>query len=698
MTTLVEPIRGVNVTIQERTIRHQMMVYQFAEGEAVKVRRLLLKAQEDLLAKINTRLTRIIERGYDTGPWTTRRLQELSQSISTVARDWGSKSYVQLRDDLLALAKDEVEFNQALVEEVLPVHLETVLPAPALLRAIVISQPFMGATMRSWFDTLTTDVKGRLNQAIQMGLTQGETVDQITRRLKDVFGVAPGTRNRAFTRQMEAVARTATSHVNSRARELWMDENADIIAGVQWVSTLDTRTCLTCIKLDKHVWKEGDKKAKRPPAHWNCRCTIIPYLKHPKDLGLPWGEWPEGTRAAWGEKPGQVPGNLNYVQWLRTQPSWVQDQALGKARAALWRAGKYDVTEFTVDGRTLTLKQLAQMEGRKPQPSTRRSVAAERASARDKERQAKLAILNDKAKPIAQRLAAYQQGDEITAQMLALDQGQAKEVTELHHNLMFLKARERELLGLERNSAIDKELESIAGEQLSVQEAISTSQDRMRQSARALMEKTQWDYAQDRTSVQHVDISVLGSTKARREQLRDRAHGAYQWLKRMCPRVKENVEWRISTRARAEAARVYRPQGWMSQLRMGYLDSLEDYAHELGHHLERNYETVYDAAKAFRDYRCGTEIPSRFKSLWPHAGYRGSEIGCKDDFVRLWTALEGNAAKAEKWGYYTGKLYSHPSTEIISMGLQAMYKDPVTFAKVDPEYFKFMVGIFNDVW
>ncbi len=42
--------------------------------------------------------------------------------------------------------------------------------------------------------------------------------------------------------------------------------------------------------------------------------------------------------------------------------------------------------------------------------------------------------------------------------------------------------------------------------------------------------------------------------------------------------------------------------------------------------------------------------------------------------------------------YYIGKNYNNAS-EVLSMGLQKMYRDPINFAKQDPEYFKFVLGI-----
>ncbi len=62
--------------------------------------------------------------------------------------------------------------------------------------------------------------------------------------------------------------------------------------------------------------------------------------------------------------------------------------------------------------------------------------------------------------------------------------------------------------------------------------------------------------------------------------------------------------------------------------------------------------------------------------------YRADEIAIKDDFSDP----------------YIGKVYkdskgNQTATEILSMGLQFMYEDAVTFSIRDPEYFNFILSI-----
>lgn len=100
------------------------------------------------------------------------------------------------------------------------------------------------------------------------------------------------------------------------------------------------------------------------------------------------------------------------------------------------------------------------------------------------------------------------------------------------------------------------------------------------------------------------------------------------------------------------------------------------------------------------------------KKLFPTYNYDSNEVGRKDKFEEVWERYfkekwqlgrsdrelgVDQLQRRTEWSlnraYYNGKKYDHPSTEILSMGLEMLYLDPVTFARVDPEYFKFIVGV-----
>jgi hypothetical protein len=113
------------------------------------------------------------------------------------------------------------------------------------------------------------------------------------------------------------------------------------------------------------------------------------------------------------------------------------------------------------------------------------------------------------------------------------------------------------------------------------------------------------------------------------------------------------------------------------------------YVHEYGHHLESTLEGAEELANEFRDYRikkAGTSDVS-LKKQFPKSKYGEDEFGNPDD----WEKAFGNSA------YYIGKKYANNATEVISMGIEKVYADPVGFARHDPEYFKFIIGVMRGI-
>jgi hypothetical protein len=134
-------------------------------------------------------------------------------------------------------------------------------------------------------------------------------------------------------------------------------------------------------------------------------------------------------------------------------------------------------------------------------------------------------------------------------------------------------------------------------------------------------------------------------------------------------------------------------------------------AHELGHLIEHTVSGSHEAVKKFLAYRTKGESAVQLKKIFPSSGYGPKEFGKKDKFKDFWerilreTELDGKpdsqlsvqeldwlSIAAENNAYYTGKTYNKAS-EVISMGIQALFDDPVSFARTDPEYFKFLVGV-----
>lgn len=105
--------------------------------------------------------------------------------------------------------------------------------------------------------------------------------------------------------------------------------------------------------------------------------------------------------------------------------------------------------------------------------------------------------------------------------------------------------------------------------------------------------------------------------------------------------------------------------------------------HEHGHALEHQDPEIGRASLEFLEHRVGGEASVSMNEARGTSSYRADEAGRKDRFEDAF----GDQA------HYVGKDYGGRATEILSMGLQKLHDDPVHFARADPEYFKFVVGV-----
>jgi hypothetical protein len=127
--------------------------------------------------------------------------------------------------------------------------------------------------------------------------------------------------------------------------------------------------------------------------------------------------------------------------------------------------------------------------------------------------------------------------------------------------------------------------------------------------------------------------------------------------------------------------------------------------HELGHQLEYDVRDAYGNAvwqlranKFLEDRRkaSGNRAPVSLKKEFPDGQYEDWETAWRDkwadqgrDSGELYTG-KVYPVKTEKWG---GN--GLPSTEIIPMGMERMARNAMVFARQDPEYFDFIIGLLH---
>lgn len=346
---MAEP-QTANEDLLDAAVRHQIRLGALSNGIFRKISALLTQADAELIQKIATKTN---------GTFTKRRLEALLVSIRAQNLEAQAAIAGELRTDLTDLSEFEAEWAVNSIKQAVPIRLDVVSPTPVTLRALVTSDPIGGSLFKEVIDDWGRARSRRIRESIRMGVVQGETIDQMVRRVR-------GTRARQFQdgvlaisrRGAQAIVRTSVNAVSSKARELVYEENDDLVKGVRWVSTLDGRTTAICRARDGRIWPAGE--GPRPPAHWACRSTTVPVLKSWRQMGIDEDEATPATRASLN---GQVPGDITYGPWLRKQPREFVNEVMGQQKGALFLDGKLPIDRF-VDraGNELTLNQLQTRE------------------------------------------------------------------------------------------------------------------------------------------------------------------------------------------------------------------------------------------------------------------------------------------------------------------------------------------------
>lgn len=349
-------IPPANDDLLHQAILHGIFLQRYKAGLARRVTEFLdREVLPEVLARVEADLASIAGGTRGLSLSVRGRLRGLQLTTQELLDTGRSRIAGLVEDELQQLAATEGEWQITAWRRHLPVKIELSVPAPAKLEAILSSQPFEGELLRDWFRSLAASTQQAISRQINIGMMGGESIAEISRRLS-------GTRARAFTdgvfqttrRNAEIISRTAAAHVSMAARQITIDSNLSVVKGVLWVSTLDTRTSEICMGLDGKVFAPDE--GPRPPAHFNCRSTIIALLKSWRELGFDKDELPPSTRASLN---GQVPERITYGEWLRNQPLETQVEALGSNKARLFRSGQVEIDRFTDDrGRPLTIKQL----------------------------------------------------------------------------------------------------------------------------------------------------------------------------------------------------------------------------------------------------------------------------------------------------------------------------------------------------
>lgn len=290
------------------------------------------------------------------GQYRAAQYQELRAEIAAIIANTAKEAPNALVDALGDVASREVRLMRGSMIRAAP-------ELKAVLGSGLSTDQFAAVTQTATKDVLRgfegwgQSRIGLAHDELKKSVGLGEDMTQAARRIQTIM---PATRKQALN-----IARTGIQRAATIAGDEFRSDpkNRRLSKGVQWLATLDVRTCVVCGANDGKWWsyEREDGAAglysERPemPAHPGCRCAWVDVLKSPDEIGLPGIIWSDATRVS---MDGDVPEGTTFADWFDDRPAGQQKAILGPAKYALWKSGELDLDDFSVAGRARTVAEL----------------------------------------------------------------------------------------------------------------------------------------------------------------------------------------------------------------------------------------------------------------------------------------------------------------------------------------------------
>ncbi len=197
------------------------------------------------------------------------------------------------------------------------------------------------------------------------------------------------------------MARTLCAGISNQAKDQFYRDNQDIIPQVEWLDTLDGRTCPSCAGLSRKRYKTEEPHPV-PPLHPQCRCVLLPVTeltdlgedvpraaanadfdaeakrmyeekypqKHFEDLAPSTREqYRHKAIHEYEERTGKpaftrAPGSMTFAEFFEQSSEQFKKDWLKPGKYALYKSGKYPITAFIPPhpDRAFGVKQLKEMD------------------------------------------------------------------------------------------------------------------------------------------------------------------------------------------------------------------------------------------------------------------------------------------------------------------------------------------------
>lgn len=248
-----------NEQLADKTTERSLVVARAGAGSAKKIVKMMQEMERDIVSRlpeINGEMTR------------ARLLKQLKIIRGVIAGYYGEIATVS-ESDLAEIAKIEGRWQVYTINNIAGVEIASVLPPMSVFEELAKETLIVGNIASDWWAQQSEKLQNDFQRVVQLGLSQAETNQQITKRFKDVSGLAQ--------RNAYALVKTATQSVAIKSRDKSMQANADLIRAKVSMATLDSHTSILCASYDKaeyNLQNEPINGNKKPyleiPRHFNC--------------------------------------------------------------------------------------------------------------------------------------------------------------------------------------------------------------------------------------------------------------------------------------------------------------------------------------------------------------------------------------------------------------------------------------------
>lgn len=283
------------------------------------------------------------------------RLRKLKREVAAEIRARYDRIAKEATGELPELAKDEARWKAANLQKTMnavDITADVALAPTSILEALTSQPVVLGGIAADYWEAEGKALSQRFAQQMTLGVAGGESIS-------DLIGRVRGTRAEGFKdgvmavsrRNAESLVRTSVNSIANAAHMEVYKQNADVVAGVQHYSILDSRTTVICAGRHGLRWKlEGyepvghNQTFHAPPLHWRCRSIIVSIL----DMDV-------------------EPAGVTFDDFFKGLSKAQQDDLFGPGRAELFRAGRISQADLlATSGRPLSLTDLIKQHGAAP--------------------------------------------------------------------------------------------------------------------------------------------------------------------------------------------------------------------------------------------------------------------------------------------------------------------------------------------